>query len=96
MSTETKFAVTAGARHTVAAAPSNAGSAVYGAEPVTIDVRDYAEVKVPSAISRRTDSFMRAALGPLVVFAAAAVIAVTIFMLLPVLQRSSGARDELR
>jgi hypothetical protein len=54
------------------------GTAAYGAEPVTIDVTDYAEIKDPAQTAKRTDPFLRSAAGPLLGFAAAAVVAITV------------------
>jgi hypothetical protein len=54
------------------------GSAAYGAEPVTIDVTDYAEIKAPAQTAKRTDPFLRSAAGPLLALAAAAVVAITV------------------
>ena len=54
------------------------GSSAYRAKTVTIDLADYAEVKEPSKIDAKTESFLRSAAGPLVVVAAAAVVAITL------------------
>jgi hypothetical protein len=54
------------------------GSAAYRAEPVTIDVTDYAEIKTPAQTAKRTDPFLRSAVGPLLALSAAAVVAVTV------------------
>ena len=58
------------------------GSAAYDAEPVTIDVTDYVEIKSHSATIGRTDRFLRSVAGPLLAFAAAAVVAITVSLLL--------------
>jgi hypothetical protein len=52
------------------------GSAAYGAQPVTIDLTDYAEITAP----HRTDSFLRSAVGPLLTLAAAAAVAIALSM----------------
>jgi hypothetical protein len=54
------------------------GSALYNAEPMTIDVTDYAEIKSPSAPVGKTGPFLRSAVGPLLAFAAAALLAITV------------------
>jgi hypothetical protein len=54
------------------------GSAAYEAEPATIEVTDYAEIKAPAQTAKRTNSFLRSAAGPLLAFAAAAVVAITV------------------
>ncbi len=58
------------------------GSAAYGAGTVTIGATNYTEVKTPRKISEKIESFLRSAVGPLLVFAAAALVAVT-FSLAP-------------
>jgi hypothetical protein len=58
------------------------GSAAYNAPPMTIDVTDYAEIKAPAQTAKRTNPFPRSVVGSLVVFAAAAVVAIT-FSLTP-------------
>lgn len=58
------------------------GSAGYGAPTTTIDVTDYREIKAPAQTAKRTDRPLRSVVGPLVVFAAAAVVAIT-FSLTP-------------
>lgn len=57
------------------------GSAIHAAEPVTIDVTDYAEIKPHSPTTDRTDTFLSAIAGPLLAFTAAAVVAITVWML---------------
>ena len=56
------------------------GSAIH-AEPVTIDVTDYAEIKSHAPTTDRTDTFLSAIAGPLLAFTAAAVVAVTVWIL---------------
>ena len=51
-----------------------------------IDVTDYREIKAPAQTAKRTDRHLRSVVGPLVVFAAAAVIAIT-FSLTPAPER---------
>jgi hypothetical protein len=58
------------------------GSAGYGAPTTTIDVTDYREIKAPAQTAKRTDRALRSVVGPLVVFAAVAVVAIT-FSLTP-------------
>lgn len=50
--------------------------------PMTIDVTDYREIQAPAQPAKRTDPFLRSAVGPLLAFAAAAVVAIT-FSLMP-------------
>jgi hypothetical protein len=57
------------------------GSAGYDAPTPTIDVTDYSEIEAPAQTAKRTDR-LRSVVGPLVVFAAAAVVAIT-FSLTP-------------
>jgi hypothetical protein len=57
------------------------GSAVYDTAPVMIDVTDYTEIESDSASIGRTDRFLRSVAGPLLTFAAAAVVAITISIL---------------
>jgi hypothetical protein len=57
------------------------GLAIHAAEPVTIDVTDYAEIKSHSPTPDRTDSFLSAIAGPLLAFTAAAVVAITVWIL---------------
>lgn len=57
------------------------GSAAHDAEPVTIDVTDYVEIKSHSATIGSTDRFLRRVAGPLLAFAAAAVVAITVSIL---------------
>jgi hypothetical protein len=52
------------------------GSAAYGAQPVTIDLTDYAEITAP----HRADPFLRSAVGPLLTLAAAAAVAIALAM----------------
>jgi hypothetical protein len=54
------------------------GSAAYNAPPMTIDVTDYAEIKAPAQTAKRTNPFPRSAVGSLIVFAAAAVVAIAL------------------
>ena len=54
------------------------GSASYDAPTTTIDVTDYREIKAPVQTAKRTDHSLRFIVGPLVVFAAAAVVAITL------------------
>ena len=54
------------------------GSAGYDAPTTTIDVTDYREIKAPAQTAKRTDRHLRSVVGPLVVFAAAAVVAITL------------------
>jgi catalase len=58
------------------------GSAGYDAPTTTIDVTDYREIKAPAQTAKRTDRPLRSVVGPLVVFAAAGVVAIT-FSLTP-------------
>jgi hypothetical protein len=58
------------------------GSAGYDAPTTTIDVTDYREIKAPAQTAKRTDRPLRSVVGPLVVFAAVAVVAIT-FSLTP-------------
>ena len=58
------------------------GSAGYVAPTTTIDVTDYREIKAPAQTAKRTDRRLSSAVGALVVFAAAAVIAIA-FSLTP-------------
>jgi catalase len=58
------------------------GSASYDAPTTTIDVTDYSEIKASAQTAKRTDRALRSVVGPLVVFAAAAVVAIT-FSLTP-------------
>ena len=58
------------------------GSAGYGAPTTTIDVTDYREIKASAQTAKRTDRALRSVVGPLVVFAAVAVVAIT-FSLTP-------------
>ena len=58
------------------------GSAGYDAPTTTIDVTDYREIKAPAQTAKRTDRALRSVVGPLVVFAAVAVVAIT-FSLTP-------------
>jgi hypothetical protein len=53
------------------------GSASYDAPTTTIDVTDYSEIKASAQTAKRTDRALRSVVGPLVVFAAAAVVAIT-------------------
>jgi hypothetical protein len=53
------------------------GSAGYDAPTTTIDVTDYSEIKAPAQTAKRTDRHLRSVVGPLVVFAAAAVVAIS-------------------
>jgi hypothetical protein len=57
------------------------GSAAYDAEPVTIDVTDYVEIKSHSATIGRTARFLCSVAGPLLAFVAAAVVAITVSIL---------------
>jgi len=57
------------------------GSAPDGAQPVKIDLKDYAETKAPPRTTKRTNPFLRSAVGPLAVLAAAAVVATTLSVL---------------
>lgn len=57
------------------------GSADYGARPVTIDLTDYVEIKAPPQTAKRANPFLHAAVGPLIAFAAAAVVAATLSVL---------------
>jgi hypothetical protein len=57
------------------------GSAAYKAPPMTIDVTDYREIKAPARTAKRTNPFPRSAVGSLIVFAAAAVVAITLSVL---------------
>jgi hypothetical protein len=57
------------------------GSAAYNAPPMTIDVTDYREIKAPAQTAKRTDRPLRSVVGSLVVFAAAAVVAITLSVL---------------
>ena len=62
-------------------------TAVSGADynappPMTIDVTDYREIQAPAQPAKRTDPFLRTVVGPLLAFAAAAVVAIT-FSLMP-------------
>ena len=54
------------------------GSASYDAPTTTIDVTDYREIKAPLQTAKRTNRSLRFIVGPLVVFAAAAVVAITL------------------
>jgi hypothetical protein len=54
------------------------GSAHCVAPTTTIDVTDYSEIKAPAQTAKRADRFLSSAVGPLVVFAAAAVVAITL------------------
>jgi hypothetical protein len=58
------------------------GSAGYDAPTRTIDVTDYSDIKACAQTAERTDRPLRSVVGPLVVFAAAAVVAIT-FSLTP-------------
>jgi hypothetical protein len=58
------------------------GSAGYDAPTTTIDVTDYSEIEASAQTAKRTDRPLRSVVGPLVVFAAAAVVAIT-FSLTP-------------
>ena len=58
------------------------GSAAYNGPPMTIDVTDYREIKAPAQTAKRTDRPLRSVVGSLVVFVAAAVLAIT-FSLMP-------------
>jgi hypothetical protein len=58
------------------------GSAGYDAPTTTIDVTDYSDIKAPAQTAKRTDRHLRSVVGPLVVFAAAAVVAIA-FSLTP-------------
>ena len=62
------------------------GSAAYNAPPMTIDVTDYREIKAPAQTAKRTDPFVGSVVGPLLAFAAAAVVAIT-FSLAPAPER---------
>jgi hypothetical protein len=62
------------------------GSADYNARPMTIDVTDYREIKAPAQTAKRTDPFVGSVVGPLLAFAAAAVVAIT-FSLTPAPER---------
>jgi hypothetical protein len=55
--------------------------AAYGGKPLTIDVTDYAEIRSPSKMAAETANFLRSAIGPLVVLAAAVAVAVTLLVL---------------
>lgn len=52
------------------------GTAGYDAPTTTIDVTDYTEIGAPAQTAKRTERPLRFVVGPLVVFAAAAVIAI--------------------
>ena len=54
------------------------GSASYEPPTTTIDVTDYREIKARAQTAKRTNRFLRSIVGPLVVFAAAAVVAITL------------------
>ena len=58
------------------------GSAGYDAPTTTIDVTDYSEVKASAQTAKRADRPLRFVVGLLVVFATAAVVAIT-FSLIP-------------
>jgi hypothetical protein len=58
------------------------GSDGYDAPTTTINVTDYSEIKASAQTAKRTDRPLRSIVGPLVVFAAAAVAAIT-FSLTP-------------
>ncbi|MBV8439331.1 MAG: hypothetical protein JO312_01985, partial [Hyphomicrobiales bacterium] len=58
------------------------GAAEYNGPPMTIDVTDYREIKAPAGPVKRTDPFLRTVAGPLLAFAAAAVVAI-MFSLMP-------------
>jgi hypothetical protein len=53
------------------------GSAGYDRPTTTIDVTDYREIKAPAETAKRTDRPLRSVVGPLVVFAAVVVVAIT-------------------
>jgi hypothetical protein len=57
------------------------GSAAYNTPPMTIDVTDYREIKAPAQTAKRTNPFLRSAVGSLIVFAAAAALATTLSVL---------------
>jgi catalase len=52
-------------------------SAAYGAKTVTLDVTEYAEVKARSPIGKKTEGFLRFAIGPLLYVALAVAAAMT-------------------
>jgi hypothetical protein len=58
------------------------GSAGYDAPTTTIDVTDHSEIKASARTAKRTDRPLRSVVGPLVIFTAAAVVAIT-FSLTP-------------
>ena len=58
------------------------GSASYDAPTTTIDVTDYREIRAPAQTANSTNRLLRSIVGPLVVFAAVAVVAIT-FSLMP-------------
>ena len=57
------------------------GSAIYDVGPMTIDVTGYTEIKSHSATTGGKGAFVSAIAGPLLAFAAAAVVAITIWIL---------------